>query len=285
MPRLPKSLYVSRKLLNAKALISWAKDQGFETTLQPGDLHTTVMYSKQPVIWPARRSGVLIAPASENRSVVSLGGGGAVVLKFNSPALHARWQDLQDKGAVHSWPTYVPHVTITWQAPEDLDLSQVEPYAGSLIFGSEKFEEIDDEWSGTITEKVFTSGFYKVDEELGIAFGWAMISKVDGEDYYDLQDDNIPEESMLKASVDFMENSRVGGDMHIHTDDGVKKAGNILFAFPMTSEAADALMIKTKYTGLLIGMKVMDKEVLSKIKDGTYTGFSIGGIRIVDEEV
>lgn len=281
----PRSLYVSRKLLNSEELIGWAKSQGFETTLQPGDLHVTVMYSEVPVAWPVPRSGGLLVGPSEERSVGPLGDGGAVVLKFKSPDLSGRWQELQDYGAVSSWPSYVPHVTITWNAPEGLDLNKVEPYKGNLIFGPEIFKEVDPDWKGTVTEKNFVVKFSGVNEEKQVAFGWAIVSKVDGEDYYDLQNDHIPEDAMLEASIDFMENSRVAGDMHTKEQDGVKKAGSVLFAFPLTTEAAKALDITSKNTGLMIGMKVTDREVWKKIKDGTYTGFSIGGLRITDEEV
>lgn len=285
LQRLPRTLFASRKLLNADEFIDWAKSQGFETTLQPGDLHVTIMYSEVPLLWPAPRPGGLLVRPSEERIVTPLGDGGAVVLKFESPELAGRWQQLRDAGAVTSWSSYVPHVTITWDAPKDLDLSKVEPYVGSLIFGPEVFKEVNPDWQAGVTEKSFFAKFSGVDEELGVAFGWAIVSKVNGEDYYDLQDDHIPEDAMLRAAVDFMENSRVAGDMHIPTEDGVKKAGTILFAFPLTTEAAKLLGVTSKNTGLMIGMKVADAEVLQKIKDGVYTGFSIGGVRITDEEV
>lgn len=281
----PSDLYVSRKLLNSDEFISWAKDQGFVTTLQPGDLHVTVMYSKTSLIWPRKRSGGLIIKPDANRSVAPLGDGGAIVLKFESPILEGRWSQLKDKGFIPSWPTYQPHVTITWDAPDNLDISKIKPYTGKLIFGSERFEEIDNDWSGTITEKSFYAKFSGVSEELRMAFGWAMVSKVGGEDYYDLQDDHIPENALLEASIDFMQGDRTAGDMHASDGDGVKKAGTVVFAFPLITEAAKALGVTTKQTGLIIGVKIDDDEVLKRVKDGTYTGFSIGGQRIRDEDV
>ena len=47
----PRTLYVSRRVLNAGAIIDWAKDQGFETTLPAEDLHVTIAYSRTPVDW------------------------------------------------------------------------------------------------------------------------------------------------------------------------------------------------------------------------------------------
>lgn len=112
----------------------------------------------------------------------------------------------------------------------------------------------------------------KVDRSLGLVLGWAIVSKVDGQPYFDLQGDHIPEDVMLEASTDFMENSRAAKAMHAGPD-----RGSILFAFPMTEEIAKAFNFDThgKY-GLMVAAK-FDGDVLAKFDDGTYTGFSIGG--------
>src|SRR5690606_23905063 len=47
----PRTLYVSRKVTNAAAIIRWAKSQGFETTLPASDLHCTIAFSRTPVDW------------------------------------------------------------------------------------------------------------------------------------------------------------------------------------------------------------------------------------------
>lgn len=111
----------------------------------------------------------------------------------------------------------------------------------------------------------------KLDETLGLVFGFAIVCKEDGEPYFDLQEDNIPEEEMLKAANEFMQNSRAADDMH----DG-DAMGEVVFAFPLTTDIAKSLDIETPRTGLLIAMKPSE-EVFAKFVDGTYTGFSIGG--------
>ena len=116
------------------------------------------------------------------------------------------------------------------------------------------------------------SDVMKVDDELGLVFGFGMICKQNGEEYFDVQGDHIPEESMLKAAADFMVGDRISGDMHKDVD------GKVVFAFPLTTEIAKALDITTKNTGLLIAMRP-SADVLSKFKSGEYTGFSIGGVR------
>jgi hypothetical protein len=127
------------------------------------------------------------------------------------------------------------------------------------------------EWQGQVI---------KVSDELGVVFGWAIICKIDGVPYFDVQGDHIPEASMLEAAVDFMVSSRVLGDMHQKAE-----GGNVVFAFPMTAEIAAAYGISTKQSGLMIGVKPANPETLEKFRDGTYTGFSIGGRRLEDEDV
>ena len=120
----------------------------------------------------------------------------------------------------------------------------------------------------------------KVDEDLGLVIGYAVVCKDGGEDYFDLQGDHIPEDAMLKAWLDFAENSRVAGEMH----KSAERRGTVVGSFPMTSDIAKSLGIETERTGLLIAMKP-DDDMLGKFKDGTLTGFSIGGARLRDEEV
>jgi Putative phage serine protease XkdF len=120
----------------------------------------------------------------------------------------------------------------------------------------------------------------KVDDSLGLVLGWAIVCKKDGADYFDLQDDHIPEQSMLRAAAEFMQNSRVAKEMH----EGVS-AGTVVFAFPMTTDIAKAFGVETKTTGLMIGLKPDNDAMLTKFKSGELTGFSIGGFRIEDEGV
>jgi len=132
-----------------------------------------------------------------------------------------------------------------------------------------------------MTESNFTnkcSEILKVDDSLGLVFGFAIVCTEGGEDHYDLQNDHIPEDAMVKAATDFMQKSRATKEMHQGEVDG-----KVIFAFPMTSDIAKALGMETPRTGLLIGMKP-GAEALKKFKDGTYTGFSIGGRYITNED-
>lgn len=118
----------------------------------------------------------------------------------------------------------------------------------------------------------------KVDRDLGIVFGYAIVCKIDGEDYYDTQGDHITEQAMLEATADFMEGERVAKVMH---EGG--QAGQVVYGYPITTEIAKALDFDVKKTGFIVGMKPDSEEVLNKFATGEFRGFSIGGRRVEEE--
>lgn len=135
-----------------------------------------------------------------------------------------------------------------------------------------------------VEQKVLKGSVLKIDEGLGLVFGWAIICTQKGEPYYDLNVDrdgalkgqrvpeHISEDEMLKAALDFSENTeRPGNEMHVSAD-----KGQHVFLFPMTADIAKALDIQTDTTGLLVAYKPPE-DVLTKFKSGEYTGFSIEG--------
>lgn len=148
----PRSLYVRRDLVNAAEFTAWAKRQGFSDVRD--DLHVTIIYSRAAVDWMkaggdmwGEQDGKLTVSAGGPRLVERLGDQGAVVLLFGSSSLAWRHEDLKRAGAEHGYDEYQPHVTITYEAPEGLDLRTVEPYRGKLVLGPEIFEEIDNAWT------------------------------------------------------------------------------------------------------------------------------------------
>jgi len=118
----------------------------------------------------------------------------------------------------------------------------------------------------------------KINEELGLVYGWAAICSEDGVDYFDTQGDHIGEAAAEVACLDFMKNSRVSTDLHVDED------GVVPFLLPLLSDTCEALGIETTKRGVAIGMQP-SADVFAKFQDGTYTGFSIGGVRLEEEVV
>lgn len=131
-----------------------------------------------------------------------------------------------------------------------------------------------------MSEITITSGICKVDDSLGLIFGWGMVCKIEGKDHFDLQGHHIPEDTMLRVLSKFMSSKNVAKEMHTG-----QQIGTFLFAFPMTTEIAKSLGIQTNQTGALIAMKPDNQSTVDKFKSGEFTGFSIGGTEAVFEEV
>ena len=154
----PIPLYVQRKLLNAGDLIKWAKAQGFESTLEASDMHVTVLYSRASVdpikmgeSWNGDENGNLTIKPGGPRAIERLGEN-AVVLLFASSDLAWRHESMIREGASHDYPEYQPHVTISYNIPEGMDIEAIKPYNGKLEFGPEIFEPLDLDWKTKITE-------------------------------------------------------------------------------------------------------------------------------------
>jgi len=156
----PRTMYVQRKLLNADDVIAWAKSQGFESTIPADQMHVTVAYSRTPIDWmtvgtdySGDEKGNLLVRAGGPRSVERMGDGDAIALQFLEDGLTWRHQRFIDAGASWDWPSYQPHLTISWTMPRDFDVSKVVPYQGPLKFGPELFSEVDEDWKQSITEE------------------------------------------------------------------------------------------------------------------------------------
>jgi len=154
-PGAPRTLYVNRPLLNAGDLIEWAHENGIAKTLPAEDIHVTVAFSKEPVVWGdvGNASTKVTVGRTRERGMECLGDKGAVVLRFESAALTRRWQQIVDAGGSWDWPGYKPHVTLTY-AVGDIDLDKIEPYTGLLEFGPEIFAEVDEDWADKVKDRM-----------------------------------------------------------------------------------------------------------------------------------
>jgi len=118
----------------------------------------------------------------------------------------------------------------------------------------------------------------KISEELRLVFGWANVTVMDGEEVVDTQNDVMDSQVLVKAFMDFMSNSRVGGVMHLRDEAGNPVgAGEVVFAFPFTPDIKKALGIEMPAEGVVIGFRADDDSVWKAVKDGKLQAFSIGG--------
>jgi hypothetical protein len=263
-----QTLYVQRPVENREEILSWAKENGIDVV---DDLHVTLIYSEREFdVSQLSPDSNLLTIENDSRKLEFFGKEkNVLVLTIESEELASRHDAIIAAGASTDFPIYKPHITIS-QEP-DFNISEIEPFRRAIKLGAEEFSTIE---KTKLTKTTFeaTTDICKVDEALGLVLGWAMISKIYGEDYWDTQDQHIPEEEVLKSATKFMLNSRVSKEMH--KGDSI---GTVVFAFPLTTEIAKSMGIESKITGLMIAIKPDDKEVLEKFRSGEYTGFSIGG--------
>lgn len=151
----PRTLYVSRPLLNGEALRAWARSVGFVSTLPASDMYVTIAFSKRALDWstvPPKHGGLAVE-VGETGHVKRLGK--AIVLRFDSPELRARWQAFRDAGASWDFPEFQPHVTISYAEPERWPAppEQMQPYDGMLRFGAERYAEVKEDWKERVKEE------------------------------------------------------------------------------------------------------------------------------------
>lgn len=296
----PSPLYVYRPVTNAAEIIRWAKAQGLAQAITPDDMHVTVAYSRSPVDWQAAGEawctdpdgGITVKPGGPRQLALFGPEQKCLVLAFASNDLNWRHASLEEIGASWDWESYQPHLTLTYSAPEGLDLSSMEPYQGAIELGAEVFEPLVSGWGDSIVEK---SGSFEVfckvagaSESLGLVFGWGIVCKLNGEDYVDTQRNSVPEPAMVEATTDFMKSARVHGDMHVRGTEASAPAGVVVHSMPITTDMwkgmwtmpdgswPAAMPEQPPRTGWWVAT-APDPAMLAKFLSGEYTGFSIGG--------
>jgi hypothetical protein len=135
------------------------------------------------------------------------------------------------------------------------------------------FEEILKEQSAPSLTRRFS--VMKSEDDRQQVFGWASVAvRVTGEVIEDLQEDVIDIDVLEKAAYEFTANFGVAGEMHEKS--GV---GRLIESAVFTKEKAAAMGIPDAFLpeGWWVGFHIEDDEVWKKIKDGTYSMFSIEG--------
>lgn len=112
----------------------------------------------------------------------------------------------------------------------------------------------------------------KVDDEQRIVYGYASVVTKGGKPVVDRQGDVITADTMEKAATEFMLGARNGLTMHKG-----EPTTTIVHSMPFTNEIKKAFGIESELEGWLIAVKVHDDDTWNRMKQGEFTGFSIGG--------
>lgn len=115
----------------------------------------------------------------------------------------------------------------------------------------------------------------KINEEKRQVFGWASVSvRVDGEVVEDHQNDVIEMAELEKAVYIYTAHFGTAGEMHQKSN-----VGRLIESVVFTKEKAAAMGIPLDILpeGWWVGYQIHEPEVWEKVKDGTYSMFSIEG--------
>lgn len=117
----------------------------------------------------------------------------------------------------------------------------------------------------------------KADEDKRLVFGWALVAeRTDGEQIIDHQGDIVDPDELEKGAYEYVLKFRDAGEEHIGT---LRKKAKMVESCVFTPEKMKAIGIPegTIPVGWWIGFYVDDDDTWEKIKDGTYSMFSIEG--------
>ena len=143
-----KPIYISRKVLNANEITSWARAQGFRNVVEDDDMHVTIAYSTEPVNHRDFKpvTGIINNKTTGGRELKLLGEkSDTLVLVIVSGLLKAEWDECKEKGCSWSWPTYVPHVTLAYNSPLT-NKTDIEPFEGTVRLGPQIIEDLNLDW-------------------------------------------------------------------------------------------------------------------------------------------
>ena len=126
---------------------------------------------------------------------------------------------------------------------------------------------------------IFTFNLFKSNDKQ-LVFGWGSVAvNADGEQLVDRQGDMIDPEDLEEAAYEYVLEFRATGEEHIPS---MRNKGRLVESCVFTEEKQKAIGIPPGIIpiGWWVGFKIDDKEAWERIKNGTYTMFSVEGAGI-----
>lgn len=142
--------FYAYRTLNAQSaefLHEWMKEHKIPNPLSMDKLHVTVVYSENVVPGYTPDPTLLqISPASYKIDMMEE----ALVIKFRSDSLEEQWQRAMNMGAKSRYPTFIPHISLSYNVPLDYDPTVLKPPPTYLVFNEEKMQPLLREYTGDI---------------------------------------------------------------------------------------------------------------------------------------
>ena len=112
--------------------------------------HTTILYSRKPLpesVLPKidlKKNKMVFKPSGLD--LFGEGKDRVLVMKLDAPELITLHEKMIKLGATHDFPRYQPHVTISYDLPEDFNWNTITPPPVFLIPDRIYFEPLDLDW-------------------------------------------------------------------------------------------------------------------------------------------
>lgn len=182
---------------------------------------------------------------------------------------------------------FIPVKTKTRKGVMMDELLEIEKSDGDIVLDRKLQEDVAEVADAILAEikadfpavQKSAEGFniFKTDQDKRLVFGWASVAiTADGQQIEDVQKDMIDPEDLEEAAYSYVLNFRDTGEEHIPT---LRKKGKLVESCVFTKEKQAAIGIPEGIVpeAWWIGFYIEDDEAWEKIKNGTYTMFSIEG--------
>lgn len=130
-------LYTFRRLnqQSSEFLYEWMKENRVPNPLPISELHTTVVQSEIDIPgYSVDPTPVMLYPATYKIEMLAE----ALVIRFKSDSLVDQWQRAMNLGGKSKFPTFIPHISLSYQVPEDYDYTDLKPPPTFLVLQGEE---------------------------------------------------------------------------------------------------------------------------------------------------
>lgn len=152
-----KGTYVACKYSKESTdlLYHWANIWNVPNQVPEKDLHSTILYSRVPLATcdyvnhdyhSMAQLGWRFLP-TEVKALASKSGPRALILLIEASELQTLHKEFLSKGATHDYPSLMTHVTISYNLPEDFDVTKMVPPPVYLIPTKIYTEPLDCDWT------------------------------------------------------------------------------------------------------------------------------------------
>ena len=144
-------LYTFRRLnqQSSEFLYEWMKENRVPNPSPMNELHCTVICSEVEIpgytVDPAL---VMLNPATYKIAIMNE----ALVVQFKSDPLVEQWQKAMNLGGKSKFPTFIPHISLSYKVPEDYDYTELKPPPTFLVLQGEESKVMAEPGQTSINE-------------------------------------------------------------------------------------------------------------------------------------